>query len=169
MKTTPLFLLALIMALVSGVSAANFTPEIAGEDVHYNITTHMDTGATTPFDIWLLATVVGVLLFGLAFAPPSSNPGILVGQASASVVGWIFLGFAALTSFAVERITSSGTVATPDSGIVLLENHVIYHFDVIGYLLAFALLITIVNTIRLLAWHQALRLEREKPPTQRYY
>lgn len=164
-----LLAIALAVILISPAMGANFSPEITGEDVHYNITTHIDQSKATPFDIWLLFAVVGVVLFFLAFAPPSQNPGILVLQAAFSVAGWVFLGYAALASFAVERITSAGTVATPDSGVVLLENHVIYHFDTIGYLLAIALLITIVNTIRLLAWHHALRLEREKPqPIQRF-
>lgn len=165
-----LIVVSLLSVLITpSVLAANFTPEISGEDVHYNITTRFDTGKTTPFDIWILAAILGVILFFWTISGTEKTQSDLERDAVISVLAWIPIGFTALTSFAVERITSAGTATTATSGIVLLENHVIYHFDVIGYLYAILFLIAIVNTIRILALHNALKLESQKPQVQRYY
>lgn len=161
----PLLIIAVLFCIILPVSAADFSPEITNDSVHYNVTSHIDPGTSTPFDIWVLAALLSFVLFFVSLTTPKSTA---EGERDAiiSVMAWVPIAFTAYASFAVDRVTAAGTTTTTDSGIVLLENHVIYHFDVIGILFAIFLIIAIVNTFRLLAIHKALRLQYEAVPTQ---
>lgn len=163
------FLVVLIVSLsvIVPCMAADFSPEVTGDSVHYNITRHFDEGTTTPQTIWLLAAILGVGLFlwTIISAPKSTSD--LERDAVMSVIAWVPIGFTAITSFAVEEVTSAGTAVTADSGIVLLENHVIHDYSLIGILFGILLLIAIINTIRILTLHKSLRLEQEKPQVWR--
>jgi hypothetical protein len=157
-----IIVLSFALLLIAPVSAANFTPDITDEDVHYNITTHFDPRTTTPFDIWILGAILGLLLFFWTLIGSPVTTSDLERDAVISVLAWVPIGFTALTSFAVDRITSSGVVATTTSGIVLLENHVIYHFDILGYLFGILVLVAIINTFRILALHKSLKLQSDQ-------
>lgn len=156
------------MGLVVGVQAVDFSPQVTGDSVHYNVTTRIDDSNATPFDIWLLAAILGIVLFFWTIIGSQKTQGDLERDAVVSVLAWIPIGFTAYTSFAVERITSSGSVATAGSGIVLMENHVIYHFDTIGIIYGILFVVAIVNTLRILAVHKALKLESEQPQRIQY-
>jgi hypothetical protein len=163
MKRQYLALLILMFMFIVPVTAANFTPELpAGEQVHYNITTLIDQSKATPFDIWILGAILGIILFFWTLIGTPVTTSDLERDAFISVLAWVPIGWTALNSFAVERITSSGAVTTATSGIVLLENHVIYHFDILGYLFGILVLVAILNTIRILALHKALRLQGDQ-------
>ena len=163
MKRQYLALLILMIMFIVPVSGANFTPELpAGEQVHYNITTHIDQSKATPFDIWILGAILGIILFFWTLIGSPVSTSDLERDAFISVLAWVPIGWTALNSFAVERITSSGAVTTTTSGIVLLENHVIYHFDVLGYLFGILFIVAVINTFRILALHKALRLQGEQ-------
>jgi hypothetical protein len=161
-------LLVTALLLTFLVSAVDFNPQVTGDSVHYNVTTHIDTSNATPFDIWLLAAVLGTILFFWTIIGKPASTSDVERDAVISVVAWVPIAFTAYSSFAVERITSSGTVSTAASGIVLLENHVIYHFDAIGIIFAILFVIAIINTIRILAVHKALRLQQETGSYQTY-
>ncbi len=161
-------LIVLLVGMVVGVQAVDFSPQVTGDSVHYNVTTRIDDSNATPFDIWLLAAILGVVLFFWTIIGAQKTQGDLERDAVVSVLAWIPIGFTAYTSFAVERITSAGSATTTASGIVLLENHVIYHFDTIGIIYGILFVIAIVNTIRILAVHKALRLENEQPQRIQY-
>jgi hypothetical protein len=150
------------------VSAADFSPQVTGDSVHYNVTTHIDTSNATPFDIWILAAILGVVLFFWTIIGTQKSSGDLERDAVVSVLAWIPIGFTAYTSFAVERITSAGSATTAASGIVLMENHVIYHFDAIGIIFGILFVVAIVNTVRILALHKSLKLESEAPQRIQY-
>jgi hypothetical protein len=164
----PLLLVTALLLIAFPVSAVDFNPQVTGDSVHYNVTTHIDTSNATPFDIWLLAAVLGVVLFFWSVIGKPQSTGDVERDAVISVIAWVPIGFTAYASFAVERITSSGTVSTAASGIVLLENHVIYHFDVIGIIFAVLFVIAVINTIRILAVHKALMLQQESGMGQPY-
>lgn len=158
----PLLILAILFCITLPASA-EFTPVISNDSVHYNVTSHIDPGTSTPFDIWILAALLSFVLFFISLTTPKSTA---EGERDAiiSVMAWVPIAFTAYASFAVDRVTAAGTTTTSESGMVLLENHVIYHFDVIGILFAVFFIIAVVNTIRLLSIHKALRLQYE--PTQ---
>ena len=161
----PLLLLAALFFCILPVSASVFSPEITNDSVHYNVTTHIDPGTSTPFDIWVLAGLLSFVLFFISLTTPKSTA---EGERDAiiSVMAWVPIAFTAYASFAVDRVTAAGTTTTTDSGVILLENHVVYHFDVIGILFAVFFLIAVINTFRLLAIHKALRLQYEQVPAQ---
>lgn len=154
----PIFLLVALLIIIP--VSAEFAPEITADDVHYNITSHIDDGTTTPFDIWFIAAALGVILFFLSLTTPKTTAEV-ERDTLVSIFAWVPIGFTAYTSFAVDRITSAGVTTTANSGIVLLENHVIYSFGVIGILFAIFLILAIINTFRIIAVHKALRLQQE--------
>ena len=158
----------LLLCMVGWVNAVEFSPQVTGDSVHYNITTRIDDSNATPFDIWILAAILGLVLFFWTIIGSQKSQGDLERDAVISVLAWIPIGFTAYTSFAVERITSAGTATTTASGIVLLENHVIYHFDAIGIIYGILFVVAIVNTIRILALHKSLKLENEQPQRIQY-
>jgi hypothetical protein len=137
---------AALLVLVVPVSAA------------YNATTitHINTlGAATPFDIWIFAQILGWLLFFVSLTP-SQESGELERNAMISVLAWIPIGFTAYASFAVDRLTSTGIV-----GSDVIESHTLYSFDVLGVLYGIFFVIAIVNTVRIVALHRALRLQSD--------
>lgn len=158
----------LLLCMIGWVSAVDFSPQVTGDSVHYNITTRIDDSNATPFDIWILAAILGVVLFFWTIIGAQKSQGDLERDAVVSVLAWIPIGFTAYTSFAVERITSAGSATTANSGIVLLENHVIYHFDAIGIIFGILFVVAIVNTVRILALHKALTLQAETESRPRF-
>ena len=167
MRFSWLLLIGLLLLVCVG-QGADFTPEVTGDSVHYNVTTRIDTSNATPFDIWILAAILGVVLFFWTIIGQQKTQGDLERDAVVSVLAWIPIGFTAYTSFAVERITSAGSATTTASGIVLLENHVIYHFDAIGIIYGILFVVAIVNTVRILALHKSLQLETEAQSRPRF-
>jgi hypothetical protein len=164
----------LICVLPATAYPANFTPVIdpVGDNdiTHYNITSHMDDGKTTPVEVWAIAAILGLILFLYSLPPKGTTPE-LEHSIIVSVIAWIPIGFTAYTSFAVDRITSFGVTSQIESQaangaintheFVLMENHVIYHFDVIGIIYIVFLAGAIINTVRLISLHKALRLQSE--------
>jgi hypothetical protein len=170
----PLLLVTALLIIafpVSAVTNLNFTPAFDSDDqVHYNVSSHIDTSGATPFEVWGVAALAGLVLFFISLKVSTSTAEI-ERDALISVISWIPLAFTAYTSFAVDRITFYGAAGLVESqaanGAIqfheytLLENHVIYHFDVIGILFAILFVIAIINTIRILAIHKSLRLQQE--------
>ena len=115
--------------------------------VLYNVTSKLYDLGATPIEIWLLAAAAGIGLFLLSLRPSEtgdSNAHNIV----ISIMSWIPIGFTALTSFAVDRLTA--VVATSDDA-ALIESHMVYSFDLAGYIFGIFLIISVVNTLRLIA------------------
>lgn len=142
-------LLALII-LCSPVSAIANT----------SVTTHIDNSGTTPFTVWFTAAALGAGLF-LYTLRSRTQTSELEADAIVSVIAWIPIGYTALSSFSVDRIVSSFAVSDA-SGYTILENHIIYHFDIIGVLYGAGMLAAILNTIRIISLHKALKLQGEQ-------
>ena len=143
-----LAIFAALLVLVAPVSA------------QYNATTitHINTlGTATPFDIWMFAQILGWLLFFVSLTPAQES-GELERNAMISVLAWIPIGFTAYASFAVDRLTSTNIVVGTD----VIESHTLYSFDVLGVLYGIFFVIAIVNTIRIVALHRALRLQSDE-------
>ena len=103
----------------------------------------------------MFAQILGWILFFVSLTP-AKDTGELERSAIISVIAWIPIGFTAYASFAVDRLTSTGIV-----GNDVIESHTIYAFDVLGVLYAIFFIVAIVNTIRIVALHRALRLESD--------
>ena len=159
-----LLVLTVLFVLVVPVCAAdvNFTPQFnTTEDVvHYNVTSHIDQSNTTPIELWAVSALLGLLLFCLTLKTRKESAE-LEGDAIVSVLAWIPIGYTAYTSFAVDRITAYGVTGTLNN-YVLMENHVIYHFDVIGVLYLIFLFAGIINTYRIITLHKSLILQNEQ-------
>lgn len=142
--------LFIVLLLFSPVSAIANT----------SVTTHLDNSGTTPFTVWFTSAVIGAGLF-LYTLRSRTQTSELEADAIVSAIAWVPIGFTALTSFSVDRIVSS--FATSDTmGYTILENHIIYHFDVIGVLYGIGFLIAIGNTFRIISLHKALKLQGEQ-------
>lgn len=125
-----------------------------------SVTTHLDNSGTTPFTVWFTAAILGAGLF-LYTLRSRTRTSELEADAIISVIAWVPIGYTALTSFSVDRIVSS--FATSDAtGYTILENHIIYHFDVIGILYGIGVLVAIINTFRIISLHKALKLQGEQ-------
>lgn len=125
-----------------------------------SVTTHLDNSGTTPFAVWFTAAILGAGLF-LYTLRSRTQTSELEADAIVSVIAWVPIGFTALTSFSVDRIVSS--FATSDAtGYTILENHIIYHFDIIGVLYGIGVLVAIINTIRIISLHKTLKLRGEQ-------
>ncbi|MDD3019797.1 MAG: hypothetical protein PHX61_02300 [Alphaproteobacteria bacterium] len=159
-----LLVLTVLFILIIPVCASdiNFTPQFnTTEDVvHYNVTSHIDQSNTTPIEIWASSALLGLILFCLTMKTRKESAE-LEGDAILSVLAWIPIGYTAYTSFAVDRITAYGVTGTLNN-YVLMENHVIYHFDVIGVLYVIFFFAAIINTYRILTLHKALILQNEQ-------
>lgn len=124
-----------------------------------SVTTHLDNSGTTPFIVWFTAAILGagLFLYTLRSRAQSSE---LEADAIVSAIAWVPIGFTALTSFSVDRIVSS--FATADTvGYTILENHIIYHFDIIGVIYGIGVFVAIINTYRILSLHKKLKLQEE--------
>jgi hypothetical protein len=141
--TTLLLVLAVLFCVISPVSADSFSPFVS---------THIDTTNAVPSDIWLLSGVLGFILFYLSLGKDTASTADLERDALISIIAWVPIAFTAYSSFAVDRITSSGVI-----GVSMVESHTIYSFTVIGILFAVFFLIAIVNTIRILSLRKELK------------
>lgn len=113
--------------------------------VLYNVTTKIYALNATPFEVWVLAAILGVCLFLLSLRGARSKDDALQGTII-SFISCIPIGFTALTSFAVDKMT--GVILTSDD-LSIIEAHTVYSFDLIGYLFGLFLLAAIVNTVRI--------------------
>jgi hypothetical protein len=141
-------LLAIILAaivIVSGVSA---------EVPDYSTITHIDNTNAIPFPIWAGMGVIGFLLFLYTLPIRSTEHESTI---AISVIAWVPIAFTAITAYAIK---STVVVADTTSGtLVLTEMQIIQHYDIVGMIYGAFLIIAIINTIRLVALHKALRLE----------
>lgn len=138
----------LVFVLISPVSAIANT----------SVTSHIDNSGTTPFSIWATAALIGLVLLLITLRSRSLTTE-LEADAIISVIAWVPIGFTSVTSFAVDRIV--GTYIVVGSTTDILENHIIYHFEVIGILYGILLFIAIINTVRIISLHKALQLQGE--------
>jgi hypothetical protein len=145
MKSLLVIILAIVV-IVSGVSAA--TP-------NYSTVTHMDNTNATPFSIWVAMGIVGFLLFLYTLPVRGSDHESTI---AISVIAWIPIAFTAITAYAIK---STVVVADTTTGsLVLTEMQIIQHYDTIGLIYGAFFIIAIINTIRLVALHKAMRLEQ---------
>jgi hypothetical protein len=161
-----IIVLSFALLLIAPVSAGpDFNQSFTeGEIIHYNVTSTMDPGRTTPIEVWVTAALLGLGLFIASIRVSTSTPE-LERDAIISVMAWVPIGFTAATAFAVDRISSYGVTAGTNE-YVLMEHHTIYHFDILGYLYAILLLFAIINTIRILALHKSLKLQNDSSGQQ---
>jgi hypothetical protein len=101
----------------------------------------LDPGTSTDWYLWILAGVIGLILFLISLRPNHSGDEILI-NTIISVLAWLPIGFCAYSSFNVSRITT-------DTGFKTL-----YSYGTIGILMYVFLAIAILNTIRLIALHR---------------
>ena len=123
--------------------------------VFYNVTTKVYELNATPIEVWVLAGLLGVILFILSLRGVESKGDIDQGV-SLSIMSWIPIAFTALTSFAVDKMTA---VTLTSDDMALLETHTVYSFDLVGYIFAVFLLVAIINTFRLVALRREFNIE----------
>jgi hypothetical protein len=148
----------MLLAPITSAYSADFTPIFnpATDTVHYNVTYELDKSATTPFDIWAAAIIVGLVLFLFSLlALPNGAEDIV------SVMAWIPLAFASWSSFAVDSIVSSG-VTSQSGTYVLMEHHLVQTFPTIGLMLLVFLVVAIGNTYRIVSLHKKLNAQLEE-------
>ena len=127
--------------------------------VLYNVTSKIYELNATPFEVWVLAAILGVILFLLSLRGAEDKEDALQG-AIISFIAWVPIGFTALTSFAVDKMT--GVILTSDD-LVVIETHTVYSFDLVGYLFGLFLIAAIVNTFRLVALHRSFDTDTGSP------
>ena len=99
---------------------------------------------TTPFNLWGGAILLAVVLCIVSFIRfPKGEEGLV------SILSWIPAGYAMFTSFAVDRITSTGYSVDASGVPVLLETHTVSSYPTIALLLMFFLAFLIGNTYRI--------------------
>jgi hypothetical protein len=146
---------AIYRFVLLGLLFCLIAPFTAGAGV-VDVTTHIDNTNATPFQIWEVMALAGPILI-LMTLKSRLQPAELEADFIVSVAAWIPIAFTAYSSFAVDRIVSS--FMTSDGGIV--ENHIIYHFDIFGFGYGILLLVAILNTIRIIILHNKLQFTPE--------
>jgi len=101
----------------------------------------LDPGTSTDWYLWILAGVIGLILFLISLRPNHSGDEILI-NTIISVIAWLPIGFCAYSSFNVSRITTETGYQT------------LYSYGTIGILMYAFLAVAILNTIRLIALHR---------------
>jgi hypothetical protein len=105
-----------------------------------NTTTTIDPGMSTDWTIWILAGLIGLILFAFSLSAPQSKSDVEI-DTIISVMAWIPIGFCAYASFNVSRITGTGY-------------QTLYSYGTIGILMYIFLAVAILNTVRLIALHR---------------
>lgn len=118
-----------------------------------DVTTHIDRTGAVPYSVWAVMAVAGPLLL-LYTVRTRLIPSELEADFVMSVAAWVPIAFTAYSSFKVDRIISS--FMTTSGGIV--ENHLIYTFDIFGYGYGVLLLVAVVNTVRIVLLHRNLQV-----------
>ena len=134
----------LLAGLIGTVSAAPLS-------VIMNKTYVLDPGNTTPVSIWIAAIVLGFILIVISFIKFQDGEEGLI-----SIIAWIPLGFALVTSFAVDRITSIGYATDAAGTPILIETHTVTSFWQVALILFIILAFAVGNTWRIYA-NQATR------------
>ena len=151
-----LFLLILLI-LVPGFVQANITTNgtysqsfnESNTQVRINQSTTLYNYPATNWVLWIVSGILGLILFLLSLRTPQTKSGIEINTVI-SVLSWIPITFCGYASFAVDRLSSYG-VTSQSGEYVLLENHIVYSFPVIGILMFVFLVVAVINTIRLIA------------------
>ena len=129
-------LLVVAMFLVPGVAAdytSNFTN---GESVHVNQSTVQDPtgGKAEPMVLWVLAGFTGLVLIALSLLKPRLYKMDYEISVIVSVLAWPFLWYwtwGSLTS--IDYIT--GVAMTSVNGeSVMITQHILYSFPILGYI-----------------------------------
>lgn len=136
-----------ILSLVPMASAAGVV----------DVTTHIDRTGATPYTVWAVMAIAGPLLL-LYTVRTRLAPAELEADFVMSVAAWIPIAFTAYSSFKVDRIISSFMASS--GGIV--ENHLIYTFDIFGYGYAVLLLVAVLNTVRIIILHRNLQFQANR-------
>jgi len=136
-----------ILSLVPMASAAGVV----------DVTTHIDKTGATPYTVWAVMAIAGPLLL-LYTVRTRLAPAELEADFVMSVAAWIPIAFTAYSSFKVDRIISSFMASS--GGIV--ENHLIYTFDIFGYGYAVLLLVAVLNTVRIIILHRNLQFQANR-------
>ena len=148
MKNLTLFLA--LAALVQSASAVA---------VSINKTYVVEPSGTVPFIIWVGAIVVGIILVLISFLHFSDGEEGLV-----SIVSWFPIGFAFLTAFAVDRITSTGYSVAADGTPILIEMHTVSSYWYVAIPLLVFLIFAIGNTIRIYSNQAGRKQIADEPP-----
>ena len=161
-----LIVLFLSVSTVSAVGNPNFTPifDFPNDEVHYNQTTQLDPGTSTPWDLWILSGIIGLVIFCISLKAPSSPVEVEI-SAIYSVLAWPFIVFFAYTSFAVDRVIGYGVTGVIESQAangaintheyVMMIQHQLYSFPIEGILGGIFFIIAILNTFRIVMLHNS--------------
>lgn len=138
MQIKSLFFALLLVGLIVSAASATSVP------IETNKTYVVEPTGTTPFNIWAGAILLGVALVIISFAKwPDGTEGLI------SIISWIPIGFAMYTSFAVDRITSTGYSAASDGTPILIEMHTVSSYATVAIFLFVFLIFAIGNTWRI--------------------
>jgi hypothetical protein len=152
-RISVLCLLILVLSSLPAIVSAdeNYTNyfNLNNTQVRINTTVSFYNYEATNWVIWIISGFLGLGLFLLSLRTAQTKSGIEINTVI-SVLAWIPIAFCGYASFAVDRMSSYG-VTSQASEYVLLENHIIYSFPVIGIIMFVFLVVAIINTIRLIA------------------
>ena len=131
--------------------------------------THYNTSYFIPTQSPSMGTDVVWIIFallGIGFLVLSGLGGDVVADLS-GVFASLFLFISTIQAFAVDTVTSGGTVFLTDAGlheIVSMENHTIYHYDFMGVVLGLCFVIALANNYRL--WLDYKRITEQEVVSQ---
>lgn len=145
----------------------NFTPVVDTftHAIHYNVSyviSNQPPQMTTPIIFIIFALLgVGLLLFSRCSTEPT-------GKDLAGVMATPILLISAIQAFAVDTVTGSGVFGVCNSTIgdcipeyVMLENHTIYHYDLIGVVLIIIFVLSIGNLYLLWLEHNKVNQQEQ--------
>lgn len=142
----------------------NFTPVINTSEIitNYNVSyTYSQTPPTmTTPEVFFFCLIGGIALLLLSAILPLGKCSDLAGAISS-----LLLGLSTIYAWAVDTVTSFGVTSTP-AGIALMENHTIYHFDLLGFVSGILLIVSFLNLWLLWLDHKRIS-EQEQQNVER--
>jgi hypothetical protein len=123
----------------------NYTPVFnVTSIVHQNQTFVNDKTGATPMPVWIGSVAMGIILLMISCVIPfpRGEEGLV------SIMAWFPIGYSVFTAFKIDTVTGYG-VTSYAGEFVLMEQHMIYHFDMIAMVLLVLFGFAIGNTYRI--------------------
>jgi len=136
----------------------NYSKFFNSNDIaHYNtsyLIANQPVNRTTEY-VWIIFALLGIGMLIMSTLDVDR-----VTKDLTSIFASLFLFVSTIQAFSVDTLTGYGVTGLNDNGVhefVLMENHIIYHYDFLGVTLGICFIVAIANQFRL--WLEYRRIE----------
>jgi len=167
MRIIPLLFLLSLFLCIGIASAASYTNTFDPTDVvvvNQSFVQDPTSGGSTPWILWIGAGIAGLSLIVLSLAQRMNYEGNIV----LSVLAWPFVWYwtwGGMTS--VDYIVGVGVIATSSNSTVMITQHILYSFWVLGWIGVAGSIFAVFVTTLLVAQYNLFRDNETEAEAQR--